>query len=383
MSAAARIPDDAFAESVLGFLAPVRAHLDDATCSEVMINGPEEIWIERHGRIERSEARFASAEALEAAVRNVAQFVGRAVGPTRPILEARLPDGSRVEAILPPASRRGITVAIRRFPTDRLTMDRLLALGALTPAACDLLRLCVTLAKNVIVAGGTGSGKTSLLNALGGFIPEEERVVVIEDSSEVQLQQPHVVYLEARPPGPRGDGEVTIRQLLRATLRLRPDRIVLGEIRGGEALDLVQAMTSGHGGCLATLHATHPHDTLRRLETMALMSDVAMPLGPLRAQVGSAVNVIVQVGRMQDGSRRVTSVAECLGYDETRGYRLGEILAFRHRGRDAASGRVLGALEPTGQPALLAEEAVARGLALPDGVVPPDQADGEREDTIT
>lgn len=365
----AQIPDHVFAKTVLDLLGPVRHHLEDPTCSEIMINGPSTIFIERAGKIVASDARFASAQSLEAAIRNIAQYVGKSVSPDRPILEARLPDGSRVEAIFPPASRQGVCVAIRRFPKDVLTIEKLLELGALTEAARDLLALAVLLKQNIIVGGGTGSGKTSMLNALGSFIPADERVVVIEDSSEVQLQQPHVVYLEARPPGPNGQGEVTVRSLLRATLRLRPDRMVVGEVRAGEALDLVQAMTSGHGGCLATAHATYPSDTLHRLETMALMSDIDLPLEALRSQIASAVNVLVQVSRLGDGSRRITHIAECTGYTRDDGYQVTELLIFQHRGRDAKSGGVRGGLVPTGRPSKLAQTIVARGYELPTGLV--------------
>ncbi len=304
------IPEEVFAETLLQFLAPIRPFLDDPTVSEVMINGPRQIFIERRGRLELTEARFQSDEDLAAALLNMAQYVGKHVDAHHPILEGRLPDGSRVEAILPPASPDGPHVAIRRFSRDALTMDKLLGFDALTPDAAELLRAMVHSKLNVLVAGGTGSGKTSLLNALSSFIPPYERVVVIEDSRELKLQQAHVVALEARPPDPRGRGQVSVRDLFRATLRMRPDRIVVGEIRGGEALDLIQAMTSGHGGCLSTLHATHPRDTLSRLETMAMMSDVQMPLLALRIQLASAVDVIVQVCRMPNGSRKVTHITE-------------------------------------------------------------------------
>jgi pilus assembly protein CpaF len=266
---------------------------------------------------------------------------------------------------MPPAARRGITVSIRRFPKERLTVDQLVKFGALTPAARKFLELCVLTKKNVMVAGGTGSGKTSLLNALSSFVPNEERIVVIEDSSEVRLQQPHAVYLEARPPDPKGRGAVSIRDLLRATLRLRPDRIVVGECRGGEALDLIQAMTSGHGGSLSTVHATYPHDTLHRLETLCLMSDVELPLSAMRAQIASAVNVIVQTSRMNDGSRKITHVAETQGLDAQGGYALSMLFEFHQSGVDPKSGKVLGALAPTGTLPSFVEEIRGKGLALP------------------
>jgi pilus assembly protein CpaF len=304
------IPREVFEQSLMKFLEPVRLYLDDPSVSEVMINGAAQIFVERKGKLHLTDARFASTEALTAALRNLAQFVGRHVDEHRPILEARLPDGSRVEAVLPPAAPDGPMVAIRRFAKETLTVERLLALGSFTPDAAELLRSVVVVKQNIIVAGGTGSGKTSLLNALTGFIPSDERIVVIEDTREVQCQQSHVVQMESRPPDARGRGAVSIRDLFKATLRMRPDRIVVGEIRGAEALDLVQAMTSGHGGCLATVHATYPTDTMNRLETMAMMSDVQMPLRAMRAQIASAIDFIVQTSRLRDGSRCVTHIAE-------------------------------------------------------------------------
>jgi pilus assembly protein CpaF len=359
------IPDAVFAQTLLGFLAPVAAHLKDDRVSEIMINGFEEVFIERGGKLERSDAKFASDHALESAVRNIAQYVGKTVNADHPVLDARLPDGSRVCAILPPVARRGICVSIRRFPKERLTVEQLLRYGALTESARHFLDLCVLCKRNVMVAGGTGSGKTSLLNALSSFIPRDERIVVIEDSSEVQLQQPHAVYLEARPPDPKGKGAVTIRDLLRATLRMRPDRIVVGECRGGEALDLIQAMTSGHGGSISTVHATYPHDTLHRLETLCLMSEVELPLPALRDQIASAVNIIVQTSRMNDGSRKITHVAECLGLDEAGQYTLSMLYEFKQTGVEANTGKVIGTLGATGTRPTFAEEIAGKGLELP------------------
>jgi pilus assembly protein CpaF len=370
------IPDEVFQQTLLTFLEPIGAFLSDGSVSEIMINGPDEIYIERAGRLHATEARFPSEHALASAVRNIAQFVGKTVGPDRPILDARLPDGSRVCAVLPPAARRGISVSIRRFPKQRLTVAELVRHGSLSEAARDFLDLCVRVKRNIVVAGGTGSGKTSLLNALGSFIPDDERIVVIEDTSEVQLQQPHAVYLEARPPDPRGRGAVSIRDLLRATLRLRPDRIVVGECRGGEALDLVQAMTSGHGGSLSTVHATYPHDTLNRLETLCLMSDVNLPLGALRGQVASAVNVIVQTSRMNDGSRKITHIAECTGLDDAGGYRLEMLFQFRQTGVEPKSGQVLGQLAATGALPRFRDEIEAKGLALPAEMATPKDGRG-------
>jgi pilus assembly protein CpaF len=332
------IPDAVFQETLLQFFAPIRRFLEDPAVTDICVNGATHVFVERGGKLEETDVSFESRDALMSALRNLAQFVGKHVDADRPILEARLPDGSRVEAILPPAAPDGPHLSIRKFSKQVLDVRRLIELDALTPACAQALSALVCAKLNVIVAGGTGTGKTSMLNALSAFIPEGERVVVIEDSKEVQLQRRNVVQLEARPPDPKGRGEVTIRDLFRATLRMRPDRIVVGEIRGGEALEIIQAMTSGHGGCLATLHATYPRDSLTRLETMSMMSKVDIPLAAMRLQIASAVNVIVQVKRLQDGSRKISHLTEVLGFDAAAGvYRLQDLFARRygtdHRGR--------------------------------------------------
>jgi pilus assembly protein CpaF len=358
------IPREVFEQTVLSFFDPIRKLLDDPTVSEVMINGFDEIWVERKGKVHRTDASFANLEALTSAIRNLAQFVGRHVDEHRPILEARLPDGSRVEAILPPASPDGPSVAIRRFFRETLTIERLINFGSLTGDAAGCLQALVAAKNNVIVAGGTGSGKTSLLNVLSSFIADDERIVVIEDSRELQLQKPHVVMLEARPPDAKGRGKVSIRDLFKATLRMRPDRIVVGEIRSGEALDLVQAMTSGHGGALCTVHATYPIDTMNRLETMAMMSDVEIPLYALRAQVGSAVDIVVQTSRLQDGSRCITHITQVVGYDSEKGYILEDLFLRRYTGREP-DGRVLSDFRPTGNLPRSLEMIRAMGMELP------------------
>jgi len=282
-------------------------------------------------------------------------------------LEARLPDGSRIEAILPPASPDGPSIAIRRFFKEKLTVERLIEFGALTPDAAACLHALVGAKQNIIVAGGTGSGKTSLLNALSSFIADAERIVVIEDNRELQLQKPHVVQLEAQQPDPKGRGGVSIRNLFRATLRMRPDRIVVGEIRGGEALDMVQAMTSGHGGSLCTVHATYPIDTMNRIETMSMMSDVQLPLFALRAQVGSAIDVIVQTSRLNDGSRCVTHITQVVGYEPERGYLLEHLFERQYLGR-TAEGQVMSEFEPTGYLPHAVEMIGAIGLELPQSM---------------
>jgi pilus assembly protein CpaF len=333
-----------------------------------MINGPDQVYVERRGRLHLTDARFDSREGLSAALRNAAQFTGKELDAERPILEGRLPDGSRIEAVLPPLAPDGPHVSIRRFFRETLTVRRLVEFGALTPDAAQLLGAIVGSKLNVVVAGGTGSGKTSMLNALASYVSPGERVVVIEDSRELQLQRDHVVQLEARPPDPKGRGAVTVRDLFRATLRLRPDRIVVGEIRGGEALDLVQAMTSGHGGCLTTLHATYPRDTLTRLETMAMMSGVDMPLAAIRTQIGSAVQFIVQTARVQDGTRKVTHISEVRGYDPaTSTYVLVDILARRYEGI-GPEGEVLSELVATGELPRTLSVLREHGFDLPQSV---------------
>jgi pilus assembly protein CpaF len=304
------IASGAYAGSIRRFLAPISDLMDDPQVAEIMVNGPRNIWVERKGTIERTDCVFSSEEALTAALTNIAQFAGRTLGWNHPILEAHLPDGSRVEAVLPPIAEGGPIVSIRRFSKSALSIEQLISFGSLTEAAALFLGRVVRAKQNLVVSGGTGTGKTSLLGALSALIRDNERIVVIEDTREVQLQKPHVVYLETRSADERGRGRITIRDLLRATLRLRPDRIVVGEVRGKEALDLLQAMTSGHGGSMTTAHANTPKDALRRLETMAMMDDIDMPLSALRAQVASAVQRIVQVERTADGRRRVSEIAK-------------------------------------------------------------------------
>ncbi len=361
------IPREVFEQTLLGFFDPIRPYLDDPGVSEVMINGPFEIYVEKKGKLHKVDAKFPSHEALMSALRNLSQFVGRQLNELHPILEARLPDGSRVEAVIPPASPDGPSVAIRRFSKDTLTIAKLLEFKSFTPDAAEVMKAVVAAKQNVIVAGGTGSGKTSMLNCLSSFAGHDERVVVIEDARELQLQLPHVVQMEAQPPDPRGRGQVTIRDLFKATLRMRPDRIVVGEIRSGEALELIQAMTSGHGGCLSTVHATYPIDTLNRLETMAMMSDVEIPLQAMRAQIASAINFIVQTTRLLDGTRCVTHFTEVLGYDPATGYQLGDIFIRKYLGRDA-DGRVISEFVPTGRIPRCIDMIRALGLELPRSV---------------
>jgi pilus assembly protein CpaF len=363
-----QIPKEVFEETLLQFFSPIRPYLDDPAVSDIMINGPNQIYVEKKGQLHLTPAKFDSREALVAALRNCAQYVGKHVDELKPILEGRLPDGSRIEAVLPPAAPDGPCVSIRRFFKETLTVQKLVGFGAMTEEVALALQALVVSKLNCLVAGGTGSGKTSMLNALSSFIPEGERVVVIEDSRELQLQRTHICMLEARPPDPRGRGEVTIRDLFRATLRLRPDRIVVGEIRSGEALDLIQSMTSGHGGCMATLHATYPRDTTSRLETMAMMSDIEMPLTALRIQLASAVNIICQVSRLQDGSRKITHITEVLGFDQNSGqYQMQDIFVRQYQGFDER-GMIISDIVPTGILPRCLPQLHEHGVDLPPGV---------------
>jgi pilus assembly protein CpaF len=361
------IPEQAYTAALRGFFAPIALLLEDDTVTEVLINGPKEVFVERRGKLAKTDVSFGSADRLMSGLRVIAQYVGRPFDAAHPILEGRLPDGSRVEALLPPVAPDGPSVAIRRFSKDRLTLARLLEFGALTLDAAETLRVLIESKRNVVVAGGTGSGKTSLLNALSSLIPEGERIVVLEDARELQLQREHVVQFEARPADARGKGQITIRDLFKATLRMRPDRIVLGEIRSGEALDLVQAMTSGHGGCLTTVHASYPIDAMNRLETMALMGGVELPLVALRAQLASAVDIVVQTARLRSGRRLVTHITEVNGLDPHQGYRLRDLLvAVQSHGRDGTSQQVL---TPTGNLPECLPMLRAQGLDLPQSVL--------------
>lgn len=355
------IPNEVYERTLRKFFAPIVPLLDDETVSEILINGHKEIIVERKGHLSATPHQFEDEDALLAAIRHLAQFVGRRVDKHQPILEARFPDGSRVEAVLPPASHDGPHVAIRRFSKEKLTMAKLIDFGALDQEAAALLSALVACKQNIIVAGGTGSGKTSMLNALSSYIGNAERIVVIEDARELQLQRDHVVQFEAQAADAKGRGQVSIRDLFKATLRLRPDRIVIGEIRSGEALELIQAMTSGHGGCMSTVHASYPRDTLSRLETMALMSDVELPLRALRSQVSSAINIIVQTSRLSDGSRGITHISEVLELTDDGSYQLQDLYRRTIHGKDD-EGKLISTLDATGKRPQCWEQMMALGL---------------------
>ena len=313
------------------FFEPIRAFLEDDAVSEIMINGPNQIFIERKGKLEATDAKFVSEPALKAAAVNVAKHVGRMLNEENPRLDARLPDGSRVHAVIPPLSRCGTVVAIRKFKKEKLTIGQLIQFGSITEAGAQLIDTIVKLHKNVIVSGATSSGKTSVLNVLSSFIPDNERILVIEDASELQLQQTHIVCFETRKPDKNDKGEVTIRDLVNSSLRLRPDRLVIGEIRGGEALDLLQALNTGHAGSMSTIHANGPRDCLSRIETCALLSGIDIPLTALRAQVASAIDVVVHTARLSDGSRKITAVSEVLGLKDGE-YQTQDLYLFKVEG---------------------------------------------------
>jgi pilus assembly protein CpaF len=345
------------------FLEPVQEYLDDESVSEIMINGPESIFVERAGRLQRTPARFRNNKALIAAAKNIGRAIGREINEQRPILDARLEDGSRVCVVMAPCALDGASIAIRKFFKKKLSMDRLIEFGSISHAAVEMLQTAVLLKKNILVSGGTGSGKTSLLNAVSSMIPDDERIVVIEDSAELQLQKDHLVRLEARQADEKGRYGVAIRDLLRATLRLRPDRIVIGEIRGGEAFDLLQAMNTGHGGSMSTIHANSPLDALLRLENTALQSDIDIPLLAIKQQIASTINIVVHTSRYRDGSRKISHVSEVLGLSSTGDYRLEHLFIFKARTDD--QGRVIGHHQYSGKPPSFFDEIAIYGLPLP------------------
>ena len=351
-----------FASTLDYFLGPIGEHLRDDTVTEIMVNGFDEVYIERAGRLYRTSSRFASEDALRSAIHNVAQYVDREIDEDRPILDARLPDGSRVHAVIPPSARIGTYLTIRKFKRDIYSLDDFIRLESLSEETTEFLRICVRLRKNIVVAGGTGTGKTTFLNGLSTAIPPEERIVVIEDSSELRLAQPHTLYLESQQADAYGQGGVNIRQLFKASLRMRPDRIIVGEVRGGEAVDLVQSMISGHLGRLAAGHATSPRDALVRLETLSLMSDVDLPVYVARAQVASAINIVVQLTRFtEDGSRKVTRITEQLGLDAENRYQFRDLYVSRLKGR-TADDRLIAELESVGEKPSFATEPYEQGM---------------------
>jgi pilus assembly protein CpaF len=334
------------ADDALG-LGPLQRLLDDVTVSEVMVNGPDHIYVERHGRLQRTGVSFRSEERLRRVIERIVSRVGRRIDESSPLVDARLPDGSRVNAIIPPLAVNGSALTIRKFAADPFQTRDLVELGTISAELGEVLYACVQAKLNIVVSGGTGTGKTTLLNVLSSYIPADDRVVTIEDAVELQLQQEHVVRLESRPPNIEGRGEVTIRDLVRNALRMRPDRIVVGECRGGEALDMLQAMNTGHDGSLSTVHANAPRDAIARLETLTLMAGMDLPLRAVREQIASAVDLIIHVTRLRDGTRRVTQVTEVIGMEGDT-VTLQDAFAFDFAAGVDDSGRFTGTVRPTG-----------------------------------
>ncbi len=350
-------------------LGPLEPLLADPTISDILVNTCKHVYVERLGRLERVAVRFDSNEHLMKVIDKIVSRVGRRVDESSPMVDARLPDGSRVNAIIPPLAIDGPLLSIRRFAAVPLKMENLVANGSLPQELATLLGGMVRAKLNILISGGTGTGKTTLLNVLSGFIPDNERIVTIEDAAELQLQQPHVVRLETRPPNIEGKGEITQRALVRNSLRMRPDRIIVGEVRGAEALDMLQAMNTGHEGSMATLHANTPRDALSRLENMLGMAGMQMTQRAMRQQIASALSAVVQIGRLNDGKRKIVSVSEITGM-EGDVITMQEIFAFRQTGIDS-QGKVLGRFHATGVRPKFMERLASFGVRLPDDLFDP------------
>jgi pilus assembly protein CpaF len=353
------------ADDILGH-GPLERLLADDSITEIMVNGPHEIWVERQGRLYETPVRFTDESHLRRIINKMVAQVGRRIDESSPMVDARLPDGSRVNAIIPPLSLSGPLVTIRKFGKRRLTLDDMIKLGTLSAETIEFLQRCIRAQLNMLISGGTGSGKTTLLNALSASIPEEERIVTIEDAAELLLNQRHVLRLEARPKNLDGEGEVPIRQLLRNSLRMRPDRIIVGEVRGAEALDMLQAMNTGHDGSLSTIHANTARDALSRVETMVLMAGIDLPVRAIREQVASALDAVVQLERLEDGSRRVTSIYEVQRM-ESDVITMQELFKFE-LDEVTADGTIIGALRSTGLRPTFMAKFEKRGIPLPLGL---------------
>lgn len=350
-------------------LGPIEAFLADDSVTEIMINGPQKVYVERSGKLELTNQTFMDDASVMAVIERIVAPLGRRIDESQPYVDARLADGSRVNAIIPPLSLIGPCITIRKFAKRILTSDDFVRFGTWSPAIAHFLSVCVLLRKNIIVAGGTGSGKTTLLNVLSGFIPKTDRILTIEDAAELRLNQPHVIRLESRAANIEGKGAVTIRDLVRNALRMRPDRIIVGECRGGETLDMLQAMNTGHDGSLTTVHANSPRDVISRLETMVLMSGIDLPSRAIREQIASAVNIIVQEARLADGSRRIVAVSEITGM-EGQQIVMQDLFVFRQTGVDA-DGRILGTLTATGAMPTFYDILASRGIELDPALFTP------------
>ena len=363
-----RLEEDVFNEALR--LGPLEELLADDAVSEIMVNGPHKVYIEKGGKLQLSDCQFTDDASVLAVIERIIAPLGRRCDESQPYVDARLADGSRVNAIIAPLALSGPTITIRKFAKKALTPEDFIRFGTWTHNAAEFMKLCVLLRKNIIVAGGTGSGKTTLLNLLSGYIPSTERIVTVEDAAELRLQQPHVVRLEARPPNIEGKGAVPIRDLVKNCLRMRPDRIIVGECRGGEALDMLQAMNTGHDGSLTTVHANSPRDVISRLETMVLMSGMDLPSRAIREQIASAVDIIIHESRLSDGSRKVVAISEVTGLEGNQ-IVMQEIFAFAQEGV-GADGRILGRLKPTGAMPTWFDQLRSRGIVCDPAMFDPD-----------
>jgi len=343
-------------------LGPLEALLEDDDVTEIMVNAFDDIYVERKGKLTRSDISFSSDSAVMSAIERIVSPLGRRIDESSPMVDARLPDGSRVNAIIPPLALRGPTLTIRKFAKKKLNVDDLLGFGTVSPAMAQFLKMAVEQHCNIIISGGTGSGKTTLLNIMSNFIPETERIITVEDAAELKLVQPHVVSLESRPANLEGKGAIPIRDLVKNCLRMRPDRIVVGECRGGEALDMLTAMNTGHDGSLTTVHANTPRDVISRLEVMVMMAGMDLPARAIREQIASAVHVIVQQSRLADGSRKITHISEITGM-EGNTVQLNDIFLYQQEGFDE-EGTVVGQYVPTGQVPHFYESLRARGVGV-------------------
>jgi pilus assembly protein CpaF len=357
------------AADILGY-GPLEPLLQDAVITEVMVNGPKQIYVERHGKIEKTNVTFEDEEHLMRIIDRIVAPLGRRVDESSPMVDARLPNGFRVNATIPPLSLEGPLLTIRKFAQTPYTAQDLVANGTLTSKMVDFLSACVEARINIVISGATGTGKTTLLNVISEFIPNDERIITIEDTAELQLKQEHVARLEKRPPNVEGKGEITIRQLVINSLRMRPDRIIVGESRGGEALDMLQAMNTGHDGSMTTIHSNSPRDTLRRIETMVMMAGMELPLRAIREQVASAVQLIVHLERLRDGTRKVTQVAEVQGM-EADTILLQDIFLFVQTG--LLNGRVMGSIRSTGLRPKFAEKFAVNNIELPASIFTRDE----------
>lgn len=350
-------------DNVLGY-GPIESLLHDPTVTEVMVNNPHEVYVERAGRIHKTDKRFVDEAHLLRVIDKIVARVGRRIDESSPMVDARLPDGSRVNAIIHPLAINGPMLTIRRFSTEPYTAEDLIGFGTMTERLSAFLDSCVRGRLNILISGGTGSGKTTLLNVVSAYVPSDERIVTIEDAAELRLRQSHVLRLESRPPNIEGKGQVAIRDLVRNSLRMRPDRIIVGEVRGGEALDMLQAMNTGHDGSLSTVHANSPRDALARLETMVLMSGIKLPVRAIREQMGSALNLLVHLARLRDGTRRVVQVSEVEGMEGDT-IVLQDIFYFDYSMGVDADGRFLGRLKSTGLRPKFMRHLEDRGITLP------------------